>query len=192
MSDIDDLLSALQPVAEFLDQLGVRYYVGGSVASSFHGASRSTIDVDLNCEMRADHVSALLESLGNEFYASETAIREAIRHRSCFNLIHYPTGFKIDVFVNRGRDFDLDSLARARRQPLASTSTLHVPILSAEDTIVTKLEWFRLSNETSERQWDDVSRLVGLLHNKLDGEHLRQIAKSIGVGDLLEKLLESN
>ena len=39
MNDPDDLLLALKSVAEAFAHLGTRYYVGGSIASSFHGAS---------------------------------------------------------------------------------------------------------------------------------------------------------
>jgi hypothetical protein len=42
LNDGTDLIAALAPVAAVLNQLGVRFYVGGSVASSFHGAARST------------------------------------------------------------------------------------------------------------------------------------------------------
>ena len=47
MSDSPGLIEALEPVARVLQALEVRFYIGGSVASSFHGASRSTLDVDL-------------------------------------------------------------------------------------------------------------------------------------------------
>lgn len=42
-----DLLAALMPVGEALDALGVRFYVGGSVASSTHGVPRASIDADV-------------------------------------------------------------------------------------------------------------------------------------------------
>lgn len=102
MSDQDELVSALAPVARTLEQLGVRYYVGGSVASSFHGASRSTMDVDLVCELQDSDVADFIKLVGNDFYISEVAVRDAIRRQSCFNLIHYPTSFKVDVFVSKG------------------------------------------------------------------------------------------
>ena len=38
MSDEDDLIAALRPVAAALWQLGVDFYIGGSVASTYHGA----------------------------------------------------------------------------------------------------------------------------------------------------------
>ena len=51
MSEIPGLIDALKPVARVLQSMGVRFYVGGSVASSYHGASRSTLDVDLVAEL---------------------------------------------------------------------------------------------------------------------------------------------
>src|SRR5262245_5531084 len=46
MSEASELIQALRPVLDELNRLGVRYYIGGSVASSIHGAARSTLDVD--------------------------------------------------------------------------------------------------------------------------------------------------
>ncbi len=191
MSDQDELVSALAPVARTLEQLGVRYYVGGSVASSFHGASRSTMDVDLVCELQDSDVADFIKLVGNDFYISEVAVRDAIQRQSCFNLIHYPTSFKVDVFVSKGRPFDQETLARATVQTLGKETTVSVPIASAEDIIVVKLEWFRLTDEASERQWNDVSRLVALLGNSIDLGRLRQAGQSIGVADLVERLIRT-
>ena len=45
MNGFDDFVKALQPIARAFTELQVPYFVGGSVASSFHGAMRSTMDV---------------------------------------------------------------------------------------------------------------------------------------------------
>ncbi|MFM8476257.1 MAG: hypothetical protein ACKOEO_10730 [Planctomycetaceae bacterium] len=64
MNDGTDLITALAPVAGVLNQLGVRFFVGGSVASSFHDAARSTMDVDLVCELVAENVAAFVCAFG--------------------------------------------------------------------------------------------------------------------------------
>ena len=189
MSDGDDLIVALRPVAEAFRRLGVRFYVGGSVASTFHGAIRSTMDVDLVCDLAEADVASFAESFGEEFYISLSAVQQAVQRKSCFNLIHLPTSYKIDVFVNRGRPFDLAAMDRAKDQDIVEGGGLTVPIATVEDSIVAKLEWFRMTNETSERQWDDVSKMVALHEQSLDVEQMRSMAESIGVGDLLAKLL---
>ncbi|MCY2965877.1 MAG: hypothetical protein NT069_19985 [Planctomycetota bacterium] len=57
--------------------------------------------------------------------------------------------------------------------------------------ITSKLEWYRKTNETSERQWDDVTRLLKLLGDAADIEYLKGAAESVGVHDLLERLLSA-
>ena len=41
-----DIIVALEPVVDAFDQLGVGYFIGGSIASSAHGLPRATLDVD--------------------------------------------------------------------------------------------------------------------------------------------------
>ena len=189
MSDVDDLVAALAPVATALGRLGVGFYVGGSVASTYHGAIRSTLDVDLVCDLQPEQVTAFVAAFGPECYVSEPAVRDAVERCSCFNVIHLPTAFKVDVFISRGRPFDVAAMSRATPQPLGGDPLLAVPIATAEDSIIAKLEWYRLGDEASERQWDDVSRLVALQGDSLDVAHMRRMAMSLGVGDLLERLL---
>jgi hypothetical protein len=191
MSEADDLVAALTPVAAAFNRIGVRHYIGGSVASTMHGAIRSTMDVDLVCDLGADQVDAFLAAFGSEFYVSGSAVRQAVEQRSCFNLIHLPTAYKVDVFVSRGRPFDEAAMKRAVPLPLAVGQEMTVPVATPEDSIVAKLEWFRLGDETSERQWDDVSRLVALHGESLDTAHMRRMAESVGVADLLDRLLKA-
>jgi hypothetical protein len=42
-----DLASALRPIAEAFDALGVHYYLAGSIASSAHGVARASLDADV-------------------------------------------------------------------------------------------------------------------------------------------------
>ena len=188
MSEIDDLVAALSPVVDAFRQLQIPHYVAGSVASSYHGAARSTMDVDLVCELSPEHVPAFVSLFDADYYVSESAVRDAVRRKSCFNLIHLPTSFKVDIFISRQRSFDASSMARAQVGRLGHQMTIDVPIATAEDTIISKLEWFRKTDETSERQWDDVSRLVLLLGDAADFNYLHAAAESVGVSDLLDRL----
>ncbi len=188
MSEYDDLVAALSPVSVALTKLGIRHYVGGSVASSFHGASRSTMDVDIVADMTDASVSEFLKCFDKDFYVSEAAIRDAIRRKSCFNLIHLPTSFKVDVFVSRQRPFDVAAMNRATVEHLGDSHSLEIHVATAEDAIISKLEWYRKTNESSDRQWDDVTRLLKLLGDAADVEYLKESAQSVGVQDLIERL----
>lgn len=152
----DDLIDALEPVIKLFRELGIQHFIGGSIASSYHGATRSTMDVDVVCSMGMDQVSRFVSNLAGDYYVSLSAAQAAIRSKSCFNLIHLATSFKVGVFVSRGRPSDVESMRRATLGKLGVTRTLEVPIATAEDMIISKLEWFQLTGRTSERQWNDV------------------------------------
>lgn len=188
MADNSDLVQALRPVLAELDRLGVRYCVGGSIASSVHGAARSTLDVDLAAELDEAAALSLIDALRDDYYASEVAAREAVRHRSCFNLLHFGTSFKIDIFVSRGREFDRLVQERAIADVLSGPEALTARIASAEDIILIKLEWYRLGDETSERQWNDVTLVAKLQGDRLDRTYLSHWARELGVADLLARL----
>ena len=184
-----DLVAALRPVAEAFDALGVRYYLGGSVASSAHGIARASLDADVVAALKAEHVDALATRLAPAYYIPLDRLRSAVAARSSCNLIHLATMFKIDVFVSKGRPFDQEAAARARDQAIdEAPNAPRFPVASPEDTVLAKLEWFRLGGETSERQWWDI---VGVLKVTLDVDraYLRHWGAALDVADLLERAL---
>ena len=81
-------------------------------------------------------------------------------------------------------------MRRAALQVLGDEPNIDVPIATAEDSIISKLESYRISDETPERQWDDVSRLIKLLGDGADFAYLETAAESVGVSDLLRRLRE--
>ena len=183
-----DLLAALRPVLDALGRLGVRHFVGGSVASSAHGIARASLDVDVVADLQPAHVGALVAALQDAYYVDETRVREAVRARRSFNLIHLSTMFKVDVFVSKGRSFDDSSFSRARLERLSrEPGDPGIPLASAEDVLLAKLEWFRRGGETSERQWEDVLGLLRVGAGTLDTTYLLHWAGAVGVTDLLQR-----
>ena len=79
-------------------------------------------------------------------------------------------------------------LARSSARSVAKAS-LEILVASPEDTIVSKLEWYKIGNETSQRQWRDVATVLKLLGEQVDLDYLRKAAESVGVGKLLARLL---
>lgn len=182
-----DLVAALRPVVDALDTLGVTYYLTGSVASSAHGVARTSIDADIVAALGPEHVERLIERLEPDYYIPAERLQWAVSARSSCNLIHLATMFKIDLFVMRDRPFDQEAARRARPDTVDDTPDAPVvPIASAEDTILAKLEWFRRGGETSERQWWDVLGMLRVRRD-LDRDYLRRWAASLGVADLLER-----
>ncbi len=181
-----DLFVALAPVLDVLRRLGVRHYVGGSIASSAHGVPRSSIDADVVAELGPAHAAFFVAALREGYYVSDERVRDAISRRASFNVIHLETMVKVDVFVSKDRPCDRRALERAR--PAAAEGTGELPLASAEDTVLAKLDWYRRGGETSERQWSDVTGLLRV--RDLEEQYLRQGALELGVADLLDRALE--
>lgn len=178
-------------VINALQKLGVPYLIGGSLASTLHGVVRTTLDTDIVAELRLEHVTPLVEILESIFYIDDQAVHEAIQRQSSFNLIHLETMFKVDIFVSKQRPFDQAQFARRTAQIIATNPDQSAYIATAEDTILTKLEWYRLGGEVSERQWRDVLGVLKVQGNRLDLAYLRHWALELRVTDLLEKALTS-
>jgi hypothetical protein len=176
-------------VIEALDDLGVPYLIGGSLASAVYGVPRATMDADLVADLRLEHAEQLARSLGNAFYLEIESIREAIRRHSSFNVIHMETMFKLDIFVPKRRPFDAAQLARRRPVVVAADPQRTAYFASAEDSILTKLEWYRVGGQVSERQWRDVMGILKAQSNRLDLAYMRQWAVPLNVADLLEQAL---
>lgn len=104
MSSTSDILSSMIPVVDAFEELGVAYYIGGSVASLAHGMYRTTADVDLIADLRMEHVRPLKRLLQSMYYIDEDMIRDAIRHRSEFNLL--------GVLKVQGTNLDIGYLQR--------------------------------------------------------------------------------
>lgn len=185
-----DLVAALSPVVDALEQLASPYCVGGSVASSVFGVPRATLDVDILTDVRIDQVEAFVSLLSKDYYVDADMMRDAIRRRASFNMIHLETMLKIDIFIVRARPFDRMAITRPCARfidegPGARSYAFHSP----EDIILNKLEWYRMGGEISDRQWTDILGVMKVQVSALDVGYLRIWAADLGVADLLERAL---
>ena len=187
---MDDVLEITLLVTDALEQLGVPYVVGGSLASSFHGIPRATIDADVVAAIRPAHQTGLVKALRDRFYLDADAIRLAIEQRATFNLIHLETMFKVDVFIAGDDQVTRQELERGRPFVVTDAPERTLRIASAEDTIARKLHWYELGDGVSDRQWNDVVGVLKVAGASLDLPYLRRTAALLGVERLLDRAIE--
>jgi hypothetical protein len=179
-----DILATIDRFAGVLDQLGVEWAMGGSVASSVHAQPRSTNDIDVIAMLRPGHAAALARALQAEFYIDEASVRTAIIEHRSFNLIDERTFVKIDVFVPSPGPLGDGQLTRRVRVEISDG--LFCWVLGREDILLQKLRWYQLGGEVSERQWNDILELL-TDRTKLDLDYLQRTAAAGQLDELLER-----
>jgi len=179
-----------QQITRSLDIMGIRYFVGGSLASSLYGIPRSTQDVDLVADIKEEHVNPLVQALHGEFYIDAEMIKEAIKLKGSFNVIHLPTMFKVDIFILKSDPSSLDEIKRRQEYHLSDNPDEQIYVATAEDVILHKLYWYKLGGYVSERQWNDILGVLQVQFERLDHEYLMKGSQQRGVSELLAKALD--
>jgi hypothetical protein len=174
----------LAEMARGLEAVGIPYMVAGSHASSYHGQPRATHDVDLVIDPSPPQLDAFLALFAEPYYLSPQAAREALRRRSMFNIILFTEGWKADLIIRKERPFSVEEF---RRRQVGELHGQSLPIASAEDVILAKLEWNSIS--PSERQFRDALNVAIAQWPKLDRAYMRKWSFELGVADALEELL---
>lgn len=174
----------LYQMAQFLESAGIPYMVAGSHASGHHGIPRSTLDVDIVIDPTPEQLAVLLASFPDDYYVSPTAAQQALGCRSMFNVIHSAAGWKADLIVCKNRPFDREEFRRRVAEPLFGRP---VPLATAEDIILAKLEWHRIT--PSDRQWQDAFNVAVVQWPNLDRVYLRHWAAELGIATEVEELL---
>jgi hypothetical protein len=185
------LTRAFEQLLAVMDGLEIPYFVGGSVASGSYGLPRQTNDIDVIADFRNTDLALFCGLLEREFYVDLEAVREAVGEGRSFNAIHLKGAFKFDFFPANSDAFSQSELRRKR--PIVSTipglENIEFPIASPEDTVLSKLVWFRKGGEVSDRQWHDILGILKVQANRLDLDYMKVWAARLAVSDLLELAL---
>ena len=191
MSEPEEYL-VLKQLTDTLDDLKISYAIGGSIASSVYGKVRFTQDADITAAPFGDKAGQFYDLLKEAFYISKGAMNEAISERGSFNIIHLKSAFKIDIFIQKDDDFHKLVFARRKKVKLDESIDHLFDIVSAEDVILLKLQWYQAAGCVSDRQWSDVLGVLAVQTGSLDMEHLKNCSEKLGVNVLFEKAVNES
>jgi hypothetical protein len=179
-------LDLVSQVVTILDDLGIPYALGGSLASSLIGEPRSTVDVDIAIKLEHQAGAALLERVNAEFYVPTQSARVAIDAHSSFNLIDTAHGLKVDLFVLGGGLLDRMQIERRITVTIPGVAG-RIWVTSPEDQVLRKLDWYRSTGHESERQWRDVVGILRVHGDLMDRGYMSETARALNLGTLLDE-----
>jgi hypothetical protein len=187
---VTDVFRLLVHVADILEGLGIRYVVGGSLASGAYGELRATNDVDILVEIPRERVAAFVAALEPTFDIWEDTVQDAVEAGRSFSAVHIEWHVKVDFFPAGSSPLDARELERRRAVRLPAAPEREVYITTPEDIVLRKLEWFRRSHGVLERQLRDVVGVLKVQGASLEHPYLRGWAVKLGVQDLLDRCME--
>ena len=171
-------------IIDALQNADIPYMLTGSLSSSFHGNPRATNDIDIVISPTQQQLDNLLKSLGNNYYISAEAAKNALAQKAMFNIIDNETGYKADLIIRKDRPF---SIKEFDRKNLLRIMGMQVWVVSAEDIILTKIEWSKGRQDS--RQFDDALHVAAVQLPSLDRQYLNKWAKELNITDELNSLL---
>jgi hypothetical protein len=155
-------MADLDPATVFaprFNALGAPWAATGAIASIIYGEIRTTLDIDIIILLDPRAVAALAHVFPEtEFYCPPrdvVEIERARQRRGHFNLIHFDSGFKADVYVST--DDSLHAWA-IRNRRLVNTEGMQLWLAPPEYVILHKLEFFREGG--SEKHLRDIRGIV--------------------------------
>jgi len=160
----------LRRIVVALDQAGISYMLSGSFASTYYGAPRTTQDIDLVIAATPAQLRTFVQALRNDqYYVDLDAALEAHQRQSMFNVIDLVTGWKIDLIICKSRAFSQEEF---RRRQVTKLQSLTLCVASAEDVVLSKLEWSKLAQ--SQRHIEDVAAILRLHWESLEHSYVEK------------------
>ncbi len=103
----------LRKVLEHLDENHIDYMITGSLVSSLQGEPRAKHGFDILVNITRTSIAPLINTFTPpDYYISESAIEDAIKNKSMFNLLDTTGGDKVDFWILTGDPFDQSRFAR--------------------------------------------------------------------------------
>lgn len=181
-------LQIVADVSRRLTERGFRHLIGGSFASSAWGEIRATNDVDIAVIVGEDQGLELANVFRPPYSISLEAIRSALEEPGVYRMahaIHMDEAFSIDLFLVRPDPYTLTEFERAKM--IEAVEAHSIPFAAPENIVLQKLRWYEEGNRISDRQWNDIVRVLENQWEALDYAYLRRWAAHLGVEELLEQ-----
>lgn len=186
MAHVFDHTEFLALVIQRLDALGVEYMLAGSWASSVYGEPRQTLDVDIVINPKPAEIEPLCRLFpeGEGFYVSLDAAKDALRTRHQFNVLHPPSGNKVDFIIAGNDPWNRAQLKRRRR--IFIHPGLEGYASSPEDVIIAKMLYYREGG--SDKHINDTAKMLDRSGDSFDKDYISRWSSQLGLLEIWETI----
>jgi hypothetical protein len=168
-------------VATALERANIPYMTVGAMAGIYHGINRTTDDADFVIQTDELNLSALRQALGADFIVDPQIGFEAITLGTHYVVCHPDSDFNIDLFQLRDEPHEQLSFSRRKRIKFDRGETW---ICSAEDYIITKLQWAK--RQLRSKDIEDIRAVLAVQQGRLDMDYIRHWCDQHKTRELLE------
>jgi hypothetical protein len=155
----------------------------GGLAVTYYGEPRTTHDIDVVILISSADITRIKGMLEPDFFVDEESIKAALREGSMFNAVHEETGFKVDFWMLKLDEYDR---ARFSRRVQVSVLGVTMSLPTAEDVIISKLDWFKQSDV--DKHFSDARGIVAIQKGSLDTAYIARWCEAKGLLDLWQKV----
>ncbi len=174
------LVELFRRFARPLNQLGIPYMATGAVAAIVYGEPRLTLDLDLVLQLRLEALTRFAEAFrADDLYVPPL---DVLRHEAArpahghFDLLHYATGLRADIYLAGNDPLDLWGIANRRQERVGGEP---VQIAPPEYVIVRKLEYFRQGGST--KHLDDIRAMLRVRPELIDTARIAGFVRERGL-----------
>lgn len=176
-------IESLKSFVGLLNKSKLPYMITGAYAVGYYGRPRATHDLDILIEIKASDLESIGFALKKKYEFDEAMMQNAVTYRTHFTAIDRKTDMRVDLWMVKGKDFDVSGFNRRRLVDLFGTRAY---MISAEDILLTKLEWYCRSKNS--KHLDDAVGILEVQVDKLDTSYINKWAGRIGIRDLWKKV----
>lgn len=180
-------LELLNYLKTTLERYAIPYLITGSMASISYGEPRFTNDIDVVADLRLEHVDRFCSSFpAPDYYVYPNSVREAIRLKHQFNIIHHVSGLKIDVIIPGDDAFERSRAKRGVRRLFAEG--LEATFASPEDVILRKMQYFKEGG--AEKHLRDIAAVLKIQGDRVDRKYIEEWTGRLDVIDVWNRITE--
>jgi hypothetical protein len=177
----------LRYVLEVLEAQGLQYMLVGSLASGVFGEGRLTLDIDIVVELAPAQIEPLCQAFpAPDYCVSVKAAHDAVDRGGQFNVIHIPSGNKIDFMLARRDEWGRAQLARRREEIIIPGRPGFVA--SPEDVILGKMWYYREGEH--EKHLRDIAAMLCVSGDQINREYIGDWSNRLGLTAVWQAVLK--